>query len=150
MTNETYLNAGLPRRFLAILYDAFLIVAIWMTSTTLMVALMTDGAEVTGILFQLFLYLELAAFYIYFWKVTGQTLGMQVWKIRLQTHEGELLNYKQCTVRFLVATLSVLVVGIGFLWIFFNKDRLTLHDIASGSHVAYLGKNPYRSDQTGD
>ena len=150
MTTETYPNAGMLRRFVAMLYDAFLIIAIWMTSTTLMVALMTDGAEVSGFWFQLFLYLELAAFYIYFWKATGQTLGMQVWKIRLLTDGGELLDFRQCTVRFFVATLSVLVAGTGFLWMYFNKERLTLHDIASSSHVAYLGTNPYSSERNQD
>jgi len=149
MTIETYSKAGMLRRLLAMLYDAFLIVAIWMTSTTLVVALLTDGAELTGLCFKLFLYLQLAAFYIYFWKANGQTLGMQVWKIRVLTHEGELLGYRACTVRFLVATLSVLFAGIGFLWMIFNKERLTLHDIASGSQVAYLGTNGYRPEQSG-
>lgn len=129
------------------MYDAFLIVAIWMTSTTLLVALMSDGAEIKGIVFQLFLYTELALFYVYFWRATGQTLGMQVWKIQTLTREGELLGYRECAVRFLIATVSVLGAGLGFLWIFFNKERLTLHDLASNSHVVYLGTNPYRSEQ---
>ena len=147
MPTETYPNAGMLRRFAAMLYDAFLIVAIWMTSTTLLVALVTEGAEIKGIWFQLFLYTELAAFYVYFWRATGQTLGMQVWKIRTLSYEGELLGYRECTVRFLVATLSVLGAGLGFVWMYFNKQRLTLHDLASNSHVVYLGTNPYRSEQ---
>ena len=147
MSIKTYPNAGMLRRTAAMLYDAFLIVAIWMTSTTLLVALMSDGAEIKGILFQLFLYTELALFYIYFWRATGQTLGMQVWKIRTLTREGEILSYRQCAVRFLVATLSVLTAGLGFAWMYFNKERLTLHDLVSNSHVVYLGTNPYRSER---
>ncbi len=147
MPKETYPNAGMLRRFAAMLYDGFLVVAIWMTSTTLLVALVTDGAEIKSIWFQLFLYTELAAFYLYFWRATGQTLGMQVWKIRMLSHDGELLGYRECAVRFLVATLSVLGAGMGFVWMYFNKERLTLHDLASNSHVVYLGTNPYRSEQ---
>lgn len=147
MPKETYPNAGMLRRFAAMLYDGFLVVAIWMTSTTLLVALATEGAEIEGIWFQLFLYMELAAFYVYFWRATGQTLGMQVWKIRVLSYEGELLDYRECAVRFLVATLSVLGAGLGFVWMYFNKERLTLHDLASNSHVVYLGTNPYRSEQ---
>lgn len=135
------------RRSAAMMYDAFLIVAIWMTSTTLLVALMSDGAEIKGILFQLFLYAELASFYVYFWRATGQTLGMQVWKIQTLTREGELLGYRGCTVRFLAATVSVLPAGLGFLWMYFNKERLTLHDLVSNSRVVYLGNNPYRSER---
>lgn len=147
MPVETYPNAGMLRRIAAMSYDAFLIVAIWMTSTTLMVALLSDGAEIKGLAFQLFLYAELALFYIYFWQATGQTLGMQVWKIRTLTKEGELLGYRQCALRFLVATLSLMIAGLGFLWMYCNKERLTLHDLASKSRVVYLGNNPYRSEQ---
>ena len=130
------------------LYDGFLVVAIWMTSTTLLVALVTDGAEVIGFLYQVFLYLELAAFYIFFWRLKGQTLGMQVWKIQLENNEGERLTYKACVLRFMTATLSVIGAGLGFFWMYFNKERLTFHDIASKSHVIYLGKNPYRSEMS--
>lgn len=147
MQRKDYPNAGLLRRFAAMLYDAFLIIALWMTSTILLVFLLTDGAEVQGIWFQLFLYLELAAFYIFFWRLKGQTLGMQVWKIRTLNNEGKLLGYRECLIRFAVATLSTLAFGLGFAWMYFNKQRLTLHDIASNSHVAYLGSNPYQSEQ---
>ncbi len=57
MPVETYPNAGMLRRFAAMLYDGFLIVAIWMTSTTLLVALVTEGAVIKSIWFQLFLYM---------------------------------------------------------------------------------------------
>jgi uncharacterized RDD family membrane protein YckC len=147
MQAENYPNAGMLRRFAAMLYDAFLVVALWMTSTTLLVSLFTDGAEVEGLWFQLFLYAELAAFYIFFWRLKGQTLGMQVWKIRVLGRDGEKLGYLQCLIRFAVATVSTLAFGLGFIWLYFNKERLTLHDIASRSHVAYLGTNPYRSEQ---
>ena len=147
MQSENYPNAGMLRRFAAMLYDAFLVVALWMTSTTLLVTLFTDGAEAQGLWFQLFLYAELAAFYIFFWHLKGQTLGMQVWKIRVLTRDGETLGYRQCLIRFAVATLSTLAFGLGFIWMYFNKERLTLHDIASSSHVAYLGTNPYKSEQ---
>jgi uncharacterized RDD family membrane protein YckC len=147
MQSDNYPNAGLLRRFAAMLYDAFLVVALWMISTTLFVALLTDGAEAQGLWFQLFLYAELAAFYIFFWHLKGQTLGMQVWKIRVLTRDGETPGYRQCLIRFAMATVSTLAFGLGFIWMYFNKERLTLHDIVSGSHVAYLGTNPYKSEQ---
>ena len=147
MQSENYPNAGMLRRFAAMLYDAFLVVALWMTSTTLLVSLFTGGAEAQGLWFQLFLYAELAAFYIFFWRLKGQTLGMQVWKIKVLGRNGETLGYRQCLIRFAVATVSTLALGLGFIWMYFNKERLTLHDIASRSHVAYLGTNPYKSEQ---
>ena len=147
MEDKKHPNAGMIRRFAAMLYDAFLIVAIWMTSTTLVVSLLTDGEEANGIMFQVFLYLELAMFYIFFWRLKGQTLGMQVWKIQVTTMDGEYLSYRECIIRFAAATLSIATLGLGFAWMYFNKERLTFHDIASHSHVAYLGTRPYKSEQ---
>ncbi len=129
-------NAGLLRRLAAILYDSLLILAIWMLSSLLLVA--TTGSEVTGVYFQLFLYLELALFYIYFWKARGQTLGMQTWKIQTLNQAGENLNLTQCCLRFFFATLSVLCLGAGFIWILFDRQRLAWHDRASGTRVIYL------------
>ena len=140
-------NAALLRRFAAMLYDAFLIVAIWMTSTTLIVALLTEGGTVRGTGFQLFLYLELGAFYVYFWHARGQTLGMQVWKIKLVNEAGSTLSWGECIRRFLAATLAVAPLGAGFLWMVFHPKRLALHDVLSRSRVIYLGKKPYRSEQ---
>jgi len=143
-----YPNASLIRRFAAMLYDAFLILALWMISTTLIVALLTDGAKAQGPLFQVFLYVEVAAFYIYFWHYKGQTLGMQVWKIKTVTDKDEQLSFDECLIRFLFATVAVAPAGLGFAWIFFNRNRLAWHDIASRTRVIYLGKNPYRSEET--
>ena len=80
MQSQNYPNAGMLRRFAAMLYDAFLVVALWMISTTLFVSLFTDGAEVQGLWFQLFLYAELAAFYIFFWhlKAGGEDLDKEI------------------------------------------------------------------------
>ena len=137
---ETTESAGLLRRLAAIFYDGFLVVAIWMTSTMLVVALVTDGDVVSGWPFQIFLYIELAVFYIYFWRATGQTLGMQVWRINVFTDKGEKLTVTDGIQRFLCATLSIAAAGLGFLWMFFNKDRLAWHDITSNTRVIYLGK----------
>lgn len=127
-------------------YDAFLVVAVWMLSTTLLVALVADGEAMFGWPFQLFLYVELFAFYYIFWRIKGQTLGMQVWKIRVVNNDGDILNSKECLLRFAAATLSVASLGLGFLWMYFNRDRLAFHDQVSRTHVIYLGDNPYASE----
>ncbi len=137
MAAEQGVNASLPRRLAAMLYDSLLILAIWMLSSFLIVA--ATGGEITSAYFPLFLYLELALFYIYFWKVRGQTLGMQAWKLQTLNEAGEILNVTECGVRFFFATLSVLCLGAGFIWLLFDRQRLAWHDHASGTRVIYLG-----------
>ncbi len=142
-----YPNASAIRRLAALVYDSFLVVAIWMLSTTLLVALVADGDAVGGWAFQLFLYIELFGFYYAFWRMRGQTLGMQVWKIRTVTEAGQLLTSWQCILRFLAATISIATLGLGFLWILTNRERLTLYDLATDTRVVYLGDKPYASER---
>jgi uncharacterized RDD family membrane protein YckC len=143
-------NASLIRRFAAILYDGFLVVAVWMISTIILVATVTDGGEVKGPLYQAVLYIELGVFYVYFWHFRGQTLGMQVWKIRCVDETGESPGLEDCIKRFLFATVSSAPMGLGFLWVFLNPQRLAWHDIASHTRVIYMGAKPYASEVVED
>ena len=145
MTTDTLGNAGFWRRMAALLYDGFLLTAIWVASTTAIVALQGDADLASGIAFQLFLYTEAAIFFVYFWHFKGQTLGMQVWKIRAVNDAGEILSLAECLVRFFFATFSLMFLGLGFVWIIFDRNNLAWHDHASGSRVIYLGANPYQN-----
>ncbi|MDZ7683984.1 MAG: RDD family protein [Gammaproteobacteria bacterium] len=144
---EQYPNASFIRRLAALVYDFFLVVAIWMLSTTLLVAVVADGEAIEGWPFQLFLYAELFAFYYVFWRIKGQTLGMQVWKIRAVNERGEIMNGEQCVLRFLAATISLLPLGLGMLWILLNRENLALHDLATNTRIVYLGDKPYNSER---
>ena len=84
--------AGLLRRIAAITYDAFLVVALWMISTLMLVSLTNEGKVIQGPLFQFFLWIETFAFYLLFWRLKGQTLGMQVWRIRTESLDGSVLS----------------------------------------------------------
>ncbi len=146
-TKNTTTNAGLTRRLAAMVYDGFLIAAIWLLSTLIIVAGFNAGEAIKGPAFQIFLYLEAAAFYIAFWRIRGQTLGMQVWKIRTVNENGELLGYSECLVRIFFATFSMLFLGLGFVWVLFDSRNLAWHDLASGTKVVFLGANAYQQDR---
>ena len=125
------------------IYDGFLIVAIWMLTTMAVVAWLTDGEPAYGPLYQLFLWLEAYGFYLYFWRKNGQTLGMQVWKIKAVGLYGEPMSHLQCFVRAISATLSWLGLGLGYLWILVSGQNLAWHDMASKTRIIYLGKDAY-------
>lgn len=143
MSDHPIENATLWRRLAAIIYDGFLVTAMWLLMTILMVAVLNQGNAVAGPAFQLVLYLSAFAFYAYFWHFKGQTLGMQVWKIRVINDSGQILTLGECAVRFFFATFSLMFMGLGFIWILFDPERLSWHDRASGTRVVYLGKDAY-------
>jgi hypothetical protein len=69
-------NATTVRRLAAMVYDLFLIVAMWMLTTTAIVANVADDAAITyRLAFQGVLLLELFLFYGYFWTMKGTQLA---------------------------------------------------------------------------
>ncbi len=138
--DKEFQSAGLFRRLAAILYDSLLIIAMWLITTLLLVAFINDGAALQGPLFQFGLYFEACLFYSYFWRLRGQTLGMQVWKIKLISPSLQTLSWQECFARLFFALVSVSMLGLGFIWMLFDPERLTWHDRASGTRVVLLRK----------
>ena len=139
-------NASLWRRLAAIFYDLLLLFA-WVFLPWLVIFMVTSRAY-EGLLFQAIVYLQIGAFFTYFWHLRGQTLGMQVWKIRTVNDSGEILSLGECAVRFFFATFSLMFLGLGFVWILFDPDRLAWHDRASGTRVLFLGSDAYKRESS--
>ena len=100
----------------------------------------TDIAN--GLLFQLGWGLILASFFCYFWRRGGQTIGMRAWRLRLvQKDRLTAVTYRQCLLRCLLATLSLLLLGIGYWWSLIDKNRQTLQDRLTNTQVILLPKS---------
>jgi uncharacterized RDD family membrane protein YckC len=84
--------------------------------------------------------MEAGLFYTYFWRLRGQTLGMQVWKIKVVNAHNLTLSWQECFARLFFAFVSVSMLGMGFLWMLFDADKLTWHDRASGTKVIFLDR----------
>jgi uncharacterized RDD family membrane protein YckC len=75
-------------------------------------------------------------FYSYFWIVNkGQTTGMQAWKIKLVTMDETELNIKKTMLRCLISTISFAFIGLGYLWILYDKENLSWSDILTKTKV---------------
>lgn len=140
-------NASLLRRTAALIYDLFLIVALLFIGTFVATQMIGQGNSVSGIWFQLYLYLLILAFYTIFWRIKGQSLGMQVWRIRTVDEQGGIMSYTQCVLRFLTATFSFCALYLGFLWMLIDRKQMTWHDRLTRTRVVYLGNRPYESER---
>ncbi|CAM3349333.1 RDD family protein [Halomonas lysinitropha] len=142
--------AGLGRRLGAMLYDGLLVLAIWivMASAHLAVVrlLLEVPAEAVGaglaqvITLRLVMAISAFAFFAFFWTRGGMTLGMQAWRLRVQTRDGCSITGLQALQRFLVAGISLAAFGLGYLWILVDAEKRSWPDIASGSRVVVLPK----------
>jgi uncharacterized RDD family membrane protein YckC len=132
--SDTEINAGLMRRLLALLYDSILIIGIYMSYVILVTYL--NGSALESQLEILFLQFSFVIFiflfYCYFWKFNnGQTLGMQVWKIKLVSSGNEEININKMVLRCALSMIFSLVFLSNFIFIIFNKERKTLGDYFS-------------------
>ena len=145
-------RAGLLRRMAALLYDVFLVAAIWMLlgytfqlftgveNTQIIDGKVVTNPNVDNLLFSLML-LSCVAFYCWFWLKSGQTLGMLAWRLRLETLGANTLNLRQALIRWCAAWPSFLFFGIGYIWIFIDKNGDALHDKISNTKVILLPKS---------
>jgi uncharacterized RDD family membrane protein YckC len=116
-------------------YDAMLVLAIWLL--TLFIGVAIHNGAVLGPLVQTILFVELFCFFAYFWVARGQTVGMLAWNLRLETNDGTPMRLGQALLRFVGAMLSLATLGLGYLWIYIDPDRRAWPDMLSRTHVVH-------------
>ncbi len=147
---------SLFRRLGAMFYDTWLVAGCLLAGSAIINGLnatinkdLVEGQiAITGyweILLFLVSLLIFWGFFCYFWLKVGQTLGMQTWRLRIDSIDGgnlenQRITLSQASIRLLVACLSLACFGLGYLWCLWDKDKQTWHDKASKSRLVFLEK----------
>ena len=147
---RTQPDALVFRRLLALFYDLWPVLALWMLISALFnIGYLLSGhgereilktGSALGILLWLCCWLAAGAYAVYSWLRGGQTLGMRPWRLRVTGIGGAAPTRTELIKRYLVGTLSLLLGGLGFWWAWFDRERLTWHDRISGTRVAQVPK----------
>jgi uncharacterized RDD family membrane protein YckC len=132
-------SPGLGRRLAACLYDGLVLLAILMFAGAVWVALRRAPAPPGDWLFRFYVLGIAAVFYGAFWT-RGETLGMRAWKLRIVAADGRPPGWGRAMLRFAVALVSWSALGLGFLWVLVDRDRLAWHDRASGTRLVMHGQ----------
>ena len=99
-----------------------------------------DPDSLSPALRQVIIVVTVIGFFSIFWVKNGQTLGMQAWRIKLVTVDGETLTMKHCLLRAFGAMLSIACLGLGYLWCLFDRQKRYWHDSLSGTRLVLLPK----------
>ena len=128
------------RRLAAMVYDTLLLMAVLLVAVALL--LLFSGGTFTyhNPFFRTLIFLLCFSFYTWFWLHGGQTLGMQTWRMRVQNLDGGPITLWQAVLRFMLAIPSLALGGLGFFWMIFDRDRMTLYDRLSRSVIVVLPK----------
>ena len=147
---ESLPTPGLPRRLAAIVYDTLLILPIILLAlaiaTGILVWISGDpgdndySAVLPPLVVQAIAASCFAGVYCYFWRLRGQTLGMQAWRIRLRSADGGPVSLRQALFRCLCAPLSIAPLGAGYLWCLVDSQGRSWHDRLSGTELELVPK----------
>ncbi|HEX7915830.1 RDD family protein [Rudaea sp.] len=138
--------AHLGWRLITATYDLFPLLALWFFATLAALALTGGALDVHRLghklLVQALVLAVTAAYFIVSWMRGGQTVGMKPWRLRVVGADGGAIDLKRALLRFAVALVSLVALGLGFLWCLVDRERRAWHDIAAGTLLVRLEKNP--------
>ena len=141
-------NAGVFKRFGAMLYDTLLVIALMFALTGVFLpfaegdAIMASRQPLLAAIYNLARVALVVGFFGLFWTRRGQTLGMAAWRMRLVKADGSRLTWTDVLKRLGAATVSLLPVGLGYFWLWIDRDGLTWHDRWTGTRVVVEPKKP--------
>ncbi|WP_144821540.1 RDD family protein [Marinobacter piscensis] len=154
------------KRSLAIIYDGLISIAVLLVTTwvyTMITGWITgwdrleqkaEAGQLSGdpgLTFVLFLVMYL--FFAYFWTRIGQTLGMQVWRIRIENLDGTSVSWSQALRRYVTAaavfflalladyylgSVTLLLTVPAIIALFYPINGLSVTDRLSDSVVVSL------------
>jgi len=138
-------SPSLPRRIAAMLYDGLLIVALLFVVDAMAVGIVawsTGDAQALPdrALVQALAVLSIVGFFCVFWLKSGQTLGMQAWRIKLVDFNGATPSLGKALLRCAGAALSLLCLGVGYLWCLVDRNKRYWHDYLSRTELILLPK----------
>ncbi|MDG1942936.1 MAG: RDD family protein [Halioglobus sp.] len=148
-------SPSLPRRLAAMLYDVLLVVALVAVVNGLALGALvqlTNGKQqvLNANLVQLLTLLSVFGFYSIFWLKSGQTLGMQAWRIKLVDFHGGRPKAGKALLRCLGACLSAACLGLGYLWCIVDRNNRYWHDYLSGTELILLAKEEKKEPESTD
>jgi len=84
----------------------------------------------------------LAAYGAMMWKLRGATVGNIVFDLQVVRLDGRQVDWETAIVRALSCFLSLVVAGLGFIWIAFDGNNQAWHDKIAGTVVVRVAKSP--------
>lgn len=128
-------SASFKSRLLAIVYDGLIILFLSTVVVLIIQLILIGDNEIPAdhILNKILkpVWFVPGFFYLaYYWTKCGQTPSMKVWNIKVVNKQGLLISWPQALLRYAFALL-----GIGLIWMLFNKNRLALQDVGSNSYL---------------
>lgn len=135
-------QAWLGRRFAAMFYDLWIVLALWMVVGALCLLLTGGHMDVRDPPWwqRVALLAVAVGYFLVSWCRGGQTIGMRAWRLRLRDADGGPIPFGRAVLRLPLALLSLALAGCGFWWAWLDADRRTAHDRLCRSRMEKLAR----------
>ena len=80
-------------------------------------------------------------YHVGFWAWKQTTVGGMICQLRLVRTDGGPVRFAEALVRALAGIFSLIVAGIGFLWILWDPERQSWHDRIAGTYVVKVPRD---------
>jgi uncharacterized RDD family membrane protein YckC len=134
--------AGIVTRALALAVDVAATIGIHLllVAVVALVASLVGGIRpqwLVGILLGLGWILIAGGYFVLFWSTTGQTPGMRLFRLRVQSSEGAVPSVGRSIVRMVGLVLAIALFFVGFVPVLFDERRRGLPDFLARTVVKY-------------
>jgi uncharacterized RDD family membrane protein YckC len=137
-------EAGFATRGFALAVDAALVNLAFLAGVALvgLVASLAGGLPtwLQAVLSGVGLTIAVAAYFVFFWSVSGSTPGMALVGVRVVTTDGRPLRPARAFVRLAGLLLSIAILFLGFLPVLVSDRRQALQDDIAGTVVIREGR----------
>jgi len=131
-------KAGVGKRLLAFLVDAIILGTVFFAIFLIFGSNLTlEGTFALCYFSSIFLSM---IYFTYFYSTSGQTLGKKLLRIKVISSDEDNLYFATGIIRYIGYYISALLVLVGFLMIFFNKEKQGLHDKLAATYVVSVPK----------
>jgi uncharacterized RDD family membrane protein YckC len=128
-------TAGYARRLLCLLYEGLLLAGVVFGATlALLLGSHFIGVTLPRTMLQVYLLIVGGCYFVPQWRA-GRTLPMKTWRIELVGVANEKLTTRRALIRYVLALMSWLLAGAGYLWPLVDRDRQFLHDRLAGTRL---------------
>lgn len=129
MNSTTSAPASVGMRFTALVYDVFPLLGLWFFAGAIGLTLAGDQNKFArNLAIQALVLLFTAGYFVISWTRGGQTIGMRAWRLRVIDEHGSRVGWMRAVLRFVLASLSLALLGAGFWWQFFDREKRSAHD----------------------
>jgi uncharacterized RDD family membrane protein YckC len=131
---------GFFKRILVIFYDGFLWLGVIFMASLIFLLIPDSLSSANWVRGVKTVYLLGVSFLFYgwFWTHGGQTLGMRVWHLHLVNEHGKYIGWRKATLRFALAAISWLPLGLGYTWMLLSPTRSTWHDMMCKTSIVRI------------